>query len=220
MTTLYFQVHGKDAILAYDSDDSLGGDNNSVSGGASSPPAPTTNNGTTNTNTNSNSHHLPTSATPPSSVGAPVSAAPPPALHNPAVHHTHGSAHLFHHPHHHHMHHQNMHQTAAATMQSDFKPLTDWYSHAGMMASGMRYDTAGSVSVSPVVKHSQATSMGNMMAGHHQGVVGHPASAGTTTPYVSAALPTPPSTGHSPIQSLSHHLPHLLPSSATSVAYT
>lgn len=44
-----------------------------------------------------------------------------------------------------------------------------------------------------------------------------PASVSKHPHHVSAALPTPPSTGHSPIQSLSNHL-HLLPSTTT--AYT
>ena len=88
---------------------------------------------------------------------------------------------------HHHYHNQ---MTPVHQTSLDFKPqyLADWYSH-----------TAGMTSIGGVSRYDPA-SVGSKPS-HH----------------VSAALPTPPSTGHSPIQSLSNHL-HLLPSTTT--AYT
>ena len=116
-----------------------------------------------------------------------------------------------------------MHTPAAAA--GDFKPtpLADWYSHAHMMggAAAMRYDTTGSVSVTPVTSSSSSASSkhsGQTLAAPHTMGMNMGGGSGSGQ-YVSTALPTPPSTGHSPIQSLSHHLPHLLPPTS-SVAYT
>ena len=87
----------------------------------------------------------------------------------------------------------------------DVKPthLADWYSHAGMTSMAMHGMTAAAPGM------TAATT-----AGRYDATNPH---AGKVPYHVSAALPTPPSTGHSPIQSLSNHL-HLLP--ATTSAYT
>jgi hypothetical protein len=87
----------------------------------------------------------------------------------------------------------------------DVKPshLADWYSHAGMTSMAMHGMTAN---------HGMTTAGGRYDSNHHL-------SAGKVPYHVAAALPTPPSTGHSPIQSLSNHL-NLLPSTTSAVAYT
>ena len=86
----------------------------------------------------------------------------------------------------------------------DVKPshLADWYSHAGMTSMAMH----GMASTAP----GMTTASGRYESNPHQKGVPY---------HVAAALPTPPSTGHSPIQSLSNHL-NLLPSTTSAVAYT
>ena len=87
----------------------------------------------------------------------------------------------------------------------DVKPshLADWYSHAGMTSMAMHGMTA---------TPGMTTTGGRYDSNPHVG-------AGKVPYHVAAALPTPPSTGHSPIQSLSNHL-NLLPSTTSAVAYT
>ena len=87
----------------------------------------------------------------------------------------------------------------------DVKPshLADWYSHAGMTSMAM---------------HGMAATPGMTTAGGRYDSNPH-VGAGKVPYHVAAALPTPPSTGHSPIQSLSNHL-NLLPSTTSAVAYT
>ena len=87
----------------------------------------------------------------------------------------------------------------------DVKPshLADWYSHAGMTSMAMH--------------GMAATTPGMTSAGGRYDP--NPHHAGKVPYHVAAALPTPPSTGHSPIQSLSNHL-NLLPSTTSAVAYT
>jgi hypothetical protein len=153
---------------------------------------------------------------------------PPLPLSSSHLHHHHQTVHPplpAQHYSHHLLHHHHPYQNAAPMPQptTDFKPqhLADWYSHAHMMGGAtMRYDTTGSVSVTPVTsapsaKHHVVGGGGNMYSSHGMGSSNL---GGGGMQYVSSALPTPPSSGHSPIQSLTHHLPHLLPN--TSVAYT
>ena len=170
-----FQVHGKDAVLSYDSDDDSLSEATSPpqNNGLASPAS--TNQASEPINNNNNSSQMPPQQ--------------PPAAAQPNHHHssltTSGltglSSHFNHNGGQYHHYHNQM-------TSHDFKPqyLADWYSHGVTSIGGMsRYDPA-SVASKPT---------------HH----------------VSAALPTPPSTGHSPIQSLSSQL-HLLPS--TTAAYT
>ena len=84
----------------------------------------------------------------------------------------------------------------------DVKPshLADWYSHAGMTSMAMHGMAAPGMT----------TATGRYDSNPHAGKVPY---------HVAAALPTPPSTGHSPIQSLSNHL-NLLPATTSAVAYT
>ena len=89
----------------------------------------------------------------------------------------------------------------------DVKPshLADWYSHtAGMTSMAM---------------HGMAASTAPGMTSGGGRYDSNPHGAGKVPYHVAAALPTPPSTGHSPIQSLSNHL-NLLPSTTSAVAYT
>ena len=88
----------------------------------------------------------------------------------------------------------------------DVKPshLADWYSHAGMTSMAMH----GMAATAP----GMTTASGRYDMNPHVG-------AGKVPYHVAAALPTPPSTGHSPIQSLSNHL-NLLPATTSAVAYT
>lgn len=164
----FFQVHGKDAVLAYDSDDESIADTTSPQA-ASNAAASLSNESNTTHNNNNNSSHMPTHQHQHHSSSA---LAPPPPHPPPSglisSHFNNGGQYY-------------QHQMTT----HDFKPqyLADWYSHGMTSIGGVsRYDPASVASG----KHP-----------HH----------------VSAALPTPPSTGHSPIQSL-----HLLPS--TTSAYT
>ena len=182
--TIYFlsilQVHGKDAVLAYDSDEDSISEATSPTSHAANPLSSPASEPHNNNNDSSHISQQPSqhaSVAPPHTQHQPPSAplAPAGASLTGLSSHFNGS-------------HGGQHYYHNQMPSHDFKPqyLSDWYSH-GMTAIGSmsRYDPAA-VSAKPA---------------HH----------------VSSALPTPPSTGHSPIQSLSNHL-HLLPSTTT--AYT
>ena len=94
----------------------------------------------------------------------------------------------------------------------DFKPhhLADWYAPSGLMGN-MRaaYDPHAHAAHAHHYSY-QTGGMGAMAMKGHNHYLNQP------THHVSAALPTPPSSGHSPIQGLAaHHLP-LLTHGATS----
>ena len=177
---LFFQVHGKDAVLSYDSDEESISETTSpshTSNPLSSPASePHNNNNNSSHITQPHTPHTPQQPSAPSQVQhhtTSASLAPSSASLTGLSSHFNGA-------------HHNYYHNQMTTY--DFKPhnLTDWYSTGMTHLGGMsRYDPTA-VSAKP---------------SHH----------------VTAALPTPPSTGHSPIQSLSNHL-HLLPSTTT--AYT
>jgi len=183
------KVHGKDAVLTYDSDEESIADTTSPANTAASMSSPVASgNGgepNHNNNNNNNSSHMSQQQPPPplqhhsSSSLAPVPTGASLTGLSSHFNGAHGAG-----QYHHHYNQMSHHQSSL-----DFKPqyLADWYSHGMTSIGGVsRYDPASVASSKPV---------------HH----------------VTAALPTPPSTGHSPIQSLSNHL-HLLPSTTT--AYT
>ncbi len=183
---LCFQIHGKDAVLSYDSDDeSIDAENTSVA----SPP-PNSNGPAHNNNNNTTSSHVTTAE----QQHQPQQQQPQPQQQHPSQHQqsqltsqqSQSSLTSLYHPpshlnssHPQYPSHYSNQMTASAVQHSmDFKPqyLADWYSHP--------YHTA--MTAKPPTHH------------------------------VTAALPTPPSTGHSPVQSLggvgggvmgSHHLP-------------
>ena len=232
------QVHGKDAIIDYDSDESAcGGENSSTKGAPSTAPnnlnasnsttvIPTNtsslesnNNGLLGSSTagglttshlhGSTSAHLGVASThlgsghvPTSNLShfsanshlslpptsSPASASSPPVVAN---------------------------HTSSSSSSLDFKPqhLADWHSAYHMAANPMSMYNPhphhhAAHHGAAARHHPQAQVSHGMHHHHHPGVMPH---------HVSAALPTPPSTGDSPIQSLSHHI-GLLPSSAS--AYT
>lgn len=220
------QVHGKDAVMCdYDSDDSISepaSTHNTTNSSLASPISTNTpnnhhnnqhnNNNNNNNSTNSSNNHLGISS---SGLLTPSSVAPSQSSlssqtslsHFPSHHGLSGS------PNSSHMQHQHrfdygrpmadttnslgglsalnqVHSTSSAS-SFDFKPqhLADWYSHAHMGMGMMG-----------VPRYDTMTTM--KPVSHH----------------VTSALPTPPSSGHSPISHLSNHLHQLLPS--TTSAYT
>lgn len=208
----FLQVHGKDAILSsgYDSDDS----NCTI----------TDNNVANHNNNNNNTSNLISSQAPPPQPQQPSTVSP---MHSVSSNHSglghtslitpttgHSTQHLIGgHQNNHLSNHPTVTSTAAPATSSpsmDFKPQThfDWYSHAGMMGYMKPPPPADNTSSHP---HSQHLHHLHHSSGHLAPLPPH---SSQSHHHVSAALPTPPSTGHSPIQSLPHNIGLLNPTTA------
>ncbi len=206
MLLFILQIHGKDAVLAYDSDDeSIDAENTSVA----SPSSANTNGGPTHNNNNNNNNTS-------SHVTGNNAASDPLGSHagqhvggGGGIHQSQASLSQ--------AHSQSHHSASAASSQSS-SSLTSLY-HPSMAATQHVTTHPGYASH---YANNQMTHQMDFKPQYLADWYSHPYHTAITkqaTPHhVSAALPTPPSTGHSPVQSLgSHHLP-ILPASST--AYT